>query len=82
MIPLIASQITEGKSQSRDPDATPTLICDVLVWPFFRSRFLLWRGAKHGNEKGVKRAPRELRLKLNQRVLPVIFILYAEDKLS
>ena len=41
MIPLIASQITEGKSQRRDPDATPTLIRDVLVWPFFRSRVLL-----------------------------------------
>ena len=31
MIPLIASQITEEKSQSRDPDATPTLIRDVLI---------------------------------------------------
>ena len=35
-----------------------------------------------GNEKGVKRAPRELKSKLNQRVLPVIFILYSENKLS
>ena len=74
MILFIASQITEGKSQRRDPDATPTLIRDVLVWLFFRSRFLLWRGAKHGNERRVERAPRELRLKLNQRVLPVIFM--------
>ena len=43
---------TEGKSQGRDPDATPTLIRDVLVWLFFRSRFLLWRGAKHRTKKG------------------------------
>ena len=74
MIPLIAFQITEEKLQSRDPDATPILIRDVLVWIFFRSCFLLWRRSKYGNEKRVKRAPRELRLKLNQRVLPVIFM--------
>ena len=53
MLSLMASQITEGKSQGKDPDATPTLIHDMLVRLFFRSHFLLCRGAKHGKkEKG------------------------------
>jgi hypothetical protein len=51
MLSLMASQITEGKSQGKDPDATPTLIYDMLVRLFFRSHFLLWRGAKHGEER-------------------------------
>ena len=56
-------------------DSTSTIIYEVLVRLFFRSRVLLLSGAKRGNEQIVKGARRELRLGLHQCLRSVIFLL-------
>jgi len=64
MLSLMASQITEGKSQGKDPDATPTLIHDMLVRFFFRSHFLLCRGAKHGKKEKSQTTTSRIRVEV------------------